>query len=100
MEPMTPMPAPTWRRGWSWTLLKCLILTAALMAGGALALHLLLAAVVPPWYVPRPVYEWLLQNVRPYALWLGALLGGVVGFFGSVGVVLFDARRGNVARVP
>lgn len=91
-------PAP--RRGWSWTLVKCLALMAVFMGLGALALHLLLAAVVPPWYVPKAVFEWLMENVRPYALGLGAALGGVVGFFGSVGVVVYDARKGRLTRVP
>jgi hypothetical protein len=100
MEPTTPEAPSTRRPGWSWTLLKCLILTAVLAAGGALALHLLLASVVPPWYVPKPVFEWLMQNVRPIALWLGAALGGFVGFLGSIGVVVFDARRGKLTRVP
>ncbi|MBK6533914.1 MAG: hypothetical protein IPF99_31350 [Deltaproteobacteria bacterium] len=100
MEATTPEPSPSWRRGWSYTALKCLVLTAALMGVGALALHLLLATVAPPWYVPRPVFEWLMENVRPYALWLGAALGGFVGFLGSLGVVVFDARRGRLKRVP
>jgi len=91
---------PTWRHGWTWTALKCLTLTAALMGLGALALHLLLGAVVPPWYLPNPVFEWLMENVRPWALWLGAALGGFLGFLGSVGVVLFDARKGRLPRVP
>lgn len=91
---------PTWRRGWTWTALKCLTLTAVLMGLGALTLHLLLGAVVPPWYLPKPVFEWLMENVRPWALWLGAALGGFVGFLGSIGVVLFDARKGRLPRVP
>ncbi len=96
MDPTTP----TWRRGWTWTAIKCLTLTAALMGLGALALHLLLGTLVPPWYIPKPVFEWLMENVRPYALWLGAALGGFVGFLGSLGVVLFDARKGRLPRVP
>ncbi|MBK6534923.1 MAG: hypothetical protein IPF99_36900 [Deltaproteobacteria bacterium] len=64
MDPTTP----TWRRGWTWTAIKCFTLTAALMGLGALALHLLLGTVVPPWYIPKPVFEWLMENVRPYAL--------------------------------
>lgn len=91
---------PTWRRGWAYTALKCLALTAALTGLGALALHLLLGSVTPPWFVPRPVFEWLLETLRPYALWAGAALGGFVGCLGSVGVVLFDARRGRLTRVP
>ena len=91
---------PSWRNGWTWTALKCLTLTAALMGLGALTLHLLLGAVVPPWYLPKPVFEWLMENVRPWALWLGAALGGFVGFLGSIGVVLFDARKGRLPRVP
>ncbi|MBK8697552.1 MAG: hypothetical protein IPN17_36215 [Deltaproteobacteria bacterium] len=69
MDPTTP----TWRRGWTWTAIKCFTLTAALMGLGALALHLLLGTVVPPWYIPKPVFEWLMENVRPYALWLFSL---------------------------
>ena len=93
-------PTPTWRRGWTYTALKCLALTAVLTGLGALALHLLLGAVVPPWFVPKPVFEWVMENLRPYALWLGAALGAFVGFLGSLGVVAFDARRGRLTRVP
>ena len=52
------------------------------------------------WTFHAQVFEWLMENVRPYALWLGAALGGFVGFLGSVGVVVFDARRGRLKRVP
>lgn len=94
----TPVASP--RRGWPWTILKCLILMAVLAALGALGLHLLLAKVVPPWFVPKAVFEWLMEHVRPYALVLGAALGGFVGFLGSLGVVVWDARKGRLSRVP
>jgi hypothetical protein len=94
----TPTPS-TRRNGWFWTILKCLILMAVLAAGGALALHLLMEKVVPPWFVPRAVFEWLMEHVRPYALVLGAAAGGFVGFLGSVGVVIWDARKGRLTRV-
>lgn len=91
---------PTRRRGWPRTLLKCLLLTSVLAGLGALALHLLLAQIVPPWFVPKAVFEWLMENVRPYALVLGVALGGFVGFLGSIGVVIWDARKGRLTRVP
>src|SRR5690242_8284830 len=85
--------------GWGPTLLKCAVLMASLAAVGALALHLLLQRVVPPWYVPRVVFEWLVTHPRPYALALGAAAGAFAGFLGSIGVVVWDARKGRLTRV-
>ncbi len=94
-----PPPRPSWRRGWTYTLARCALLigTLALLGGGGL--WWLLHHVAPPWFVPRVVFEWLVATVAPYAAWVGAALGVVVGFFGSIGVVILDARRGRLSKV-
>jgi len=87
------------RRGWPWTLLKCLLTVLALAGLGALALWALLNGIEPPWFVPRPVLEWIMEHVRPYALWVGAFLGALLGMLASVGIVVYDARKGRLSRV-
>jgi hypothetical protein len=87
------------RRGWAWTLGRCGLATALLAALGAGVLYFLLTRLTPPWWVPQPVLEWLLTTVRPYALLLGALLGGALGVPVSVVIVVRDARRGRLSRL-
>ncbi len=92
-------PRPTWRRGWLYTLFKCSLLMASLAAVGAGALWWLLHRVSPPWFIPRPVFEWLVDTLAPYAAWIGGALGAFVGFLGSLGVVVYDARKGRLSKV-
>lgn len=87
------------RRGWAWTLGRCGLATALLAAVGAGALYFLLTRLTLPWWVPEPVLAWLLATVRPYALLLGALLGGALGVPASVAIVVRDARKGRLSRV-
>jgi len=88
------------RRGWGWTLARCGLATVLLAALGAAALYWVLGALTPPWWVPKPVLDWLFETVRPYALLVGALLGGALGLPTSVLIVVRDARRGRLSRVP
>lgn len=92
-------PEPAWRRGWLYTLVKCALLMAGLAALGAGGLWWLLHHVQPPWFVPRVVYEWILETVAPYAAWIGGILGAFLGLLGSLGVVAYDARKGRLTRV-
>lgn len=97
--PSRPAPAPRWRRGWPWTLIKCALLTAITAAVGVVGMYYLVHSIEPPWYIPGPVYEWFMAHLAPYALWLGGIAGAFVGFLGSVGVVVYDAKRGRLSRV-
>lgn len=85
--------------GWSRTLLKCALTVAALAALGALGLWWLLHRVEMPWFIPRALIEWLMEHARPIALWLGAVLGALLGLLASVGIVVYDARKGRLSRV-
>ncbi len=87
------------RHGWRRTLLKCAILVVSLGALGAGGLWWLVHHVGAPWFIPRFIFEWLVANAAPYALWIGGVLGAVVGFFGSVLVILIDAARGRLSKV-
>lgn len=87
------------RRGWSYTLFKCAALMGTTGGIGALALYLLVRSVEVPWFIPKPVYEWLLHTVGPWAAVIGAVLGVLVGALGSVGVIVYDARKGRLSRV-
>jgi hypothetical protein len=52
-----------------------------------------------PWWLPKEVYDWILSRGGLAAAVLGGLLGGVLGFFTSVFMVLWDARKGRLTRV-
>lgn len=93
---MTPRPPG---RGWPRTLLKCLLATALLAALGAASLWWLLHRVELPWFIPRAVIEWLMEHARPVALLVGAALGALAGLLASVGIVVYDARKGRLNRV-
>ncbi len=88
------------RRGWGWTLARCGLATAILAVLGAVGLYWLLGAWTPPWWVPGPVLDWLFDTIRPYALLVGAFLGALLGLPVSVLIVVFDARRGRLTRLP
>lgn len=87
------------RRGWPRTLLKCLLTVVALALAGALALWGLLHGIEAPWFIPRAVLAWVMEHVRPYALGVGAFLGAILGLLASVGIVVWDARKGRLSRV-
>ena len=87
------------RRGWGYTLLKCLFAVAMLAALGAGALWWLLNHLELPWFIPRALIEWIMEHVRPVALWIGAALGALAGLLASVGIVVWDARKGRLSRV-
>ncbi len=86
-------------RGWGRTLLKCLLTMLALAGLGALALWWLLNHLELPWFIPRALIEWIMEHVRPVALAVGAALGALAGLLASVGIVVWDARKGRLSRV-
>jgi hypothetical protein len=86
-------------RGWGRTLLKCLLTITALAALGALSLWWLLNHLELPWFIPRALLEWIMEHVRPVALAVGAALGALAGLLASVGIVVWDARKGRLSRV-
>jgi hypothetical protein len=86
-------------RGWGRTLLKCLLTITALAALGALSLWWLLNHLELPWFIPRALIEWIMEHVRPVALAVGAALGALAGLLASVGIVVWDARKGRLSRV-
>lgn len=88
------------RHGWRRTLLKCAALIAALALVGSGGLWWLVHHVGAPWFIPRIVFEWLVANVAPYALWVGAILGAIVGFVASLFVIAVDAARGRLSKLP
>lgn len=90
---------PQRRYGWPYTLAKCALVTAGSGALGAGALWWLLHRLDRPWFIPGPVFRWLVEVVLPYALWVGGAVGVFVGLLFSVGVVAYDARRGRLTRV-
>jgi uncharacterized membrane protein len=40
-----------------------------------------------------------MEHVRPVALAVGAVLGALAGLLASVGIVVWDARKGRLSRV-
>lgn len=76
------------------------MLFAVCAALGAVGFWMLLHRIEAPWFIPRAVFAWLVEKVAPIAAWVGAALGAFVGFLASVVVVIRDARKGRLPRVP
>src|SRR5689334_21300264 len=97
-----PQKLPGWRTGWTWTLIKCAVTTlfTAIAATGTLAwLIRKLLDELPGWLPDswgRWAFEWLLSH-----LWfIGPIVGVVVGLILSTGIIVIDAMRGKLKRVP
>ena len=100
LESPPPPSVPSVRRGWSWALTKCFFVTLFTTLGGALGMWALARWFELPWYLPKPVYDWLMENVIPIAPYIGAFLGALLGLGLSVLVILTDAMRGKLSKIP
>ena len=87
------------RRGWRYTLLKCALVIATFAAVGGGGLWWLLHHVSAPWFIPRFIFVWLVENIAPYAAWVGGAVGAFLGFIASLFVIAFDAARGKLSKV-
>ena len=85
--------------GWLWTLGKCVALLVIGAGLGALGVWMLLHRIEAPWFIPRALFAWLMERVGPFAAWLGAALGALLGLLASVAVVIRDARKGRLPKV-
>lgn len=88
------------RHGWPFTLGKCAFVTSGSTAVMAVTFWWILRHLDRPWFIPVPVYQWLIETVLPYALWVGGALGLFFGVISSIGIVVLDARRGRLTRLP
>lgn len=95
-----PSAATRERRGWSWALIKCLITTFVSTLLGAFGLWAVVRWAELPWYIPKAIYDWLMENVAPLAPYIGGAVGLLVGLALSVLIVVVDAMRGKLSRVP
>jgi hypothetical protein len=93
---------PAWRRGWTWTVIKCVLanLVAALL--GTAGLLWLLRAVLGrlPGWLPASWVRWLFEWMLRHLWFVGPVLGLLVGLLVSLAIVVYDAKRGRLTRLP
>jgi hypothetical protein len=92
---------PAWRQGWTWTLIKCAIVnvTAALLGGVALLWFIRRVLDKLPGWLPEAWVRWLGDWVLRHVWFVGPVLGLLVGLVVSVGVVIYDAKKGRLTKL-
>jgi hypothetical protein len=92
---------PAWRKGWPWTLIKCVTTLAVTVAAATSLMLWLLRDLVGrlPGWLPSPVVERLFQWLLKYVWVFGPLAGLALGLVMSLGIVVYDAKRGRLTRV-
>jgi hypothetical protein len=92
---------PSWRRGWTWTLIKCGVATLVLAVAGTLALIAVLRNLLDrlPGWLPESWSRWLFEWILGHVWFVGPVIGVLVGLLVSAGIVVVDAKRGKLTRV-
>lgn len=92
---------PSWRRGWTWTLIKCGATTLTLAIAGTVALVALLRSLLGrlPGWLPESWTRWLFEWLLAHIWFVGPVIGALVGLLVSAGIVVIDAKRGRLTRV-
>ncbi len=92
---------PAWRKGWTWTLMKCAtaLVTTALAGVGALWVVLRWLLTRMPGWLPASWLERLFRWALTHVWFVGVFAGLFVGLVLSLGIVILDARAGRLTRV-
>lgn len=92
---------PAWRRGWTWTLIKCSAIILATSAAATMALYWLLRDLIGrlPGWVPGAIVERLFRWLFGHVWLLGPIVGLALGVLVSLGVIWWDARKGRLTRL-
>jgi len=93
---------PAWRQGWPWTLIKCaaaLVTTSGFSTGAIYLLVRWMMSKLPDW-VPtawvQMLFDWILKHVW----FVGPLFGLLIGGYLALGIVVYDAKKGKLTRIP
>jgi hypothetical protein len=93
---------PRRRGGWGWTLVKCAIAVVVSALAGGVALFVLLHGLLDrlPGWLPRSWMRWLFEWVLRHVWFVGPAIGVLLGLVVSTVIIVVDAKRGRLSRLP